>query len=74
MTTEAAAAIDWAHWYERWERQQAGYLPGWEERFTAMLDALAVLLPELSQAAIDGRLDVLMAVSSPLPCLRTILG
>lgn len=46
MTTETAAPVDWQHWYERWERQQAGYLPGWEERFTAMLDALGVLLPE----------------------------
>lgn len=40
MVTDIEARIDWQHWYERWERQQAAYTPGWEDRFTAMLDAL----------------------------------
>ncbi|MBA2284364.1 MAG: class I SAM-dependent methyltransferase [Ktedonobacteraceae bacterium] len=37
--------IDWRTWLERWDRQQAGYLPSREARFTVMLDALEVLLP-----------------------------
>ena len=31
MTTDPRTQIDWQHWYGRWERQQAAYLPGWEE-------------------------------------------
>lgn len=37
--------IDWLAWLQRWDRQQAGYLPSREERFAVMLDALDVLLP-----------------------------
>lgn len=37
--------IDWQNWLERWDRQQALYLPTREERFQAMFDALDVLLP-----------------------------
>src|SRR5260370_40427231 len=37
--------IDWRAWLERWDQQQAGYLPSREERFAVMLDALDVLLP-----------------------------
>lgn len=32
-------AIDWAGWLERWDRQQEGFLPDREERFSVMLDA-----------------------------------
>ncbi len=38
-------AIDWQQWLQRWDQQQAGYLPSREERFAAMFDALEVLLP-----------------------------
>lgn len=38
--------IDWAHWLRRWDRQQVGYLPDREHRYTAMLDVLGALLPE----------------------------
>lgn len=37
--------IDWLAWLQRWDRQQAGYLPSREERFAVMLDALDALLP-----------------------------
>jgi trans-aconitate methyltransferase len=39
------ATFDSRTWLRRWDAQQAGYLPDREERFTAMLDALDVLLP-----------------------------
>lgn len=42
----AMTTIDWAGWLRRWDAQQTAYLPDREARFTAMLDALAVLLPE----------------------------
>ncbi len=38
-------SIDWRAWLERWDRQQSGYLPLREQRFTVMLDALEDLLP-----------------------------
>lgn len=44
MTTDTRTHIDWNHWLERWDKQQAGYLPDREERYTAMLDALEALL------------------------------
>jgi trans-aconitate methyltransferase len=37
---------DWKHWLQRWDAQQAGYVPQREERFQAMLDVLEALLPE----------------------------
>lgn len=37
--------IDWASWLRRWDAQQEGYVPEREARFTAMLDAVAGLLP-----------------------------
>jgi SAM-dependent methyltransferase len=40
------ATPDWAAWLRRWDEQQAGYVAGREERFAAMLEPLAVLLPE----------------------------
>jgi SAM-dependent methyltransferase len=43
---DTRAAIDWSHWLRRWDAQQTAYLPDREERFTAMLDVLAALLPE----------------------------
>lgn len=43
MTTDLR--IDWCGWLRRWDAQQQGYVPEREARFTAMLDALAVLLP-----------------------------
>jgi ubiquinone/menaquinone biosynthesis C-methylase UbiE len=46
MTTNVESRIDWTHWRDRWEAQQAGYTQDWEGRYDAMLNALAVLLPE----------------------------
>jgi SAM-dependent methyltransferase len=43
--THNGCDIDWRAWLQRWDRQQAGYLPSREERFAVMLDALNVLLP-----------------------------
>ncbi|NTW04160.1 MAG: class I SAM-dependent methyltransferase, partial [Oscillochloris sp.] len=37
--------IDYRYWLQRWDEQQARYLPEREERFAIMLDALAELLP-----------------------------
>lgn len=37
--------VDWVEWVRRWDAQQEGYVPEREARFTAMLDALAALLP-----------------------------
>lgn len=42
--TLASPTIDWSDWLRRWDRQQEGYLPDREERFTAMLDALDLQL------------------------------
>lgn len=39
-------AIDWNDWYRRWERQQDGAVPGRERRFEAMLDVLALTMPD----------------------------
>jgi SAM-dependent methyltransferase len=38
--------LDWREWMQRWDRQQSGFLPDREERFTTMLDVLEALLPE----------------------------
>ncbi|HEV2231601.1 MAG TPA: class I SAM-dependent methyltransferase [Thermoplasmata archaeon] len=38
-------AVDWAGWLERWDRQQTGYMPYREHRFTTMLDVVAALQP-----------------------------
>jgi SAM-dependent methyltransferase len=46
MTGQTIEPIDWASWLRRWDVQQTAYLPDREERFTAMLDVLADLLPE----------------------------
>ncbi len=43
---------DWPGWLRRWDAQQEGYVPEREARFTAMLDALAALLPA-SFVAVD---------------------
>jgi SAM-dependent methyltransferase len=45
MSTDIQQEIDWLHWLRRWDAQQEGYVPEREARFTAMLDALAGLLP-----------------------------
>jgi trans-aconitate methyltransferase len=45
MKTESSS-INWPQWLSRWDAQQTGYLPHREARFQAMLDALAVLMPE----------------------------
>lgn len=37
--------IDWHSWLQRWDAQQAGYLPHREARFQVMLDVLEVLMP-----------------------------
>jgi trans-aconitate methyltransferase len=37
--------FDSTAWLVRWDTQQAGYLPDREERFSAMLDVLEVVLP-----------------------------
>jgi SAM-dependent methyltransferase len=38
--------LDWHDWMQRWDKQQSGYLPDREQRFTAMFDVLEALLPE----------------------------
>jgi SAM-dependent methyltransferase len=38
--------LNWNEWMQRWDKQQSGYLPDREQRFTAMLDVLEALLPE----------------------------
>lgn len=52
MTIDVQQQIDWQDWLRRYDLQQAGYFPDREQRFTAMFDALAVLLPE-SFVALD---------------------
>lgn len=36
---------DWTDWLRRWDRQQEGYVPEREARFTAMFDAVEALTP-----------------------------
>jgi SAM-dependent methyltransferase len=38
-----APTTDWQRWLDRWEAQQGGYMPDREERFGAMIDAVASL-------------------------------
>ena len=45
MTTKQPDQIDWKRWLQRWDAQQAGYVPEREERFRVMLDVLDALLP-----------------------------
>lgn len=45
MSSEAPH-LNWHDWMQRWDRQQSGYMPDREQRFTAMLDVLEALLPE----------------------------
>lgn len=37
---------DWGDWLRRWDRQQEGYVPEREARFTAMFDVVETLLPD----------------------------
>lgn len=46
MAARQPRSVDWKHWLLRWDSHQAGYVPKREERFDAMLDVLASLLPE----------------------------
>ncbi len=46
MTTKETDQVDWKHWLQRWDAQQAGYVPEREERFRVMLDVLEALLPD----------------------------
>ncbi len=46
MTANEQAQVDWERWLQRWDAQQAGYVPEREERFRIMLDALDALLPD----------------------------
>ena len=43
---DTQAGIDWQTWLDRWDVQQAGYLPDREARFDAMFDVLDYLMPE----------------------------
>jgi trans-aconitate methyltransferase len=52
MTRMSTSSFDRPAWLRRWDAQQEGYVPEREERFTAMLDVLAELLPE-SFVALD---------------------
>jgi trans-aconitate methyltransferase len=45
MSDELRDDVDWQDWLRRWDRQQEGYVPEREARFTAMLDVLSGLLP-----------------------------
>jgi SAM-dependent methyltransferase len=38
--------VDWAAWQDRWDRQQAGYLPDREDQFALMLDVVDRLIGE----------------------------
>lgn len=38
--------LNWPEWMQRWDRQQSGFLPDREQRFSAMLDMLEAVLPE----------------------------
>ena len=42
----ASVQVDWKHWLQRWDAQQAGYVPAREQRFRIMLDALESLLTD----------------------------
>lgn len=44
MRDELHRDVDWLDWLQRWDRQQEGYVPEREARFTAMLDVLGELL------------------------------
>jgi SAM-dependent methyltransferase len=48
--TRRAGNVDWAGWLDRWDRQQAGYMPYREHRFKTMLDVVAALLPSRFRA------------------------
>ncbi len=52
MNTDGQPDVDWRDWLRRWDRQQEGYIPEREARFTAMFDAVEQLLPE-SFVALD---------------------
>lgn len=46
MTQMQDVSTDWRARLDSWDQQQAGYLPHREERFSAMLDVLAAVLPD----------------------------
>lgn len=46
MTQMQDVSTDWRKLLDSWDQQQTGYLPYREERFTAMLDVLAAVLPD----------------------------
>lgn len=48
----AYRAVDTREWLRRWDAMQTAYIPEREERFTAMLDVLGLLLPA-SFVAVD---------------------
>ena len=43
MTAPAAAPTDWTRWLDRWEAQQAAYMPDREQRFEVIIGAVATL-------------------------------
>jgi SAM-dependent methyltransferase len=43
--SEPGSALDWRRWLDRWDAQQAGYIPEREARFVTMFDVLEVMLP-----------------------------
>jgi SAM-dependent methyltransferase len=52
MSSDVRPEIDWAHWLQRWDAQQEGYVPDRETRFSVMLDVLDELMPD-SFVALD---------------------
>ncbi|MDN5767821.1 MAG: class I SAM-dependent methyltransferase [Humibacillus sp.] len=46
MSSDGQPDVDWREWLQRWDRQQEGYVPEREARFTVMFDAVEQLLPE----------------------------
>ncbi|WP_024873943.1 class I SAM-dependent methyltransferase [Saccharomonospora piscinae] len=44
--------VDWAQWLRRWDRQQTGYLPYREERFTVAVDVLEQVLAGTAEPVI----------------------
>jgi SAM-dependent methyltransferase len=53
-TDTASMQVDWANWLRRWDDQQSLHMDGREERFSAMLDAVAATVAAPHEMADDG--------------------
>src|ERR1043165_2040528 len=61
VTETRTAQVDWADWLRRWDAQQSLYMTTREERFEAMLDAVATTVV----AERDGEIVVLDLACGP---------